>query len=87
MGLVKNMEQFAFYGLYLKCNIQKSACCFISSCKINLSKLIFDKSSWQIITQDFVDVRLAENKVGCLIKTPALLFLGLISDNGHFDTL
>ena len=74
MGLVKNIEQFAFYGLYLKCNIQKSACCFISSCKINLSKLIFDKSSWQIITQDFLDVRLAENKVGCLIKNTGIAF-------------
>ena len=87
MGLVKNMEWLAFMGYILKCNIQKSACCFISSCKINLSKLIFDKFPWQIITQDFVDVRLAENKVGCLIKTPALLYLGLIWDNGHFDTL
>ena len=87
MGLVKNMEQFAFYGLYLKCNIQKSACCFISSCKINLSKLIFNKSSWQIITQDFLDVVLAENKDGCFIKAPALLYLGLIWENGHSDPL
>ena len=78
MGLVKNMEQFAFYGLYLKCNIQKSACCFISSCKINLLKLNFDKSLWQIITQDVLDVVRAKNKDGCFIKAPALLYPGLI---------